>query len=177
MDIEKRIKMAAESILENEALREGLDDEAASALLDWGIARAKEITATTADVEDDDEAQEAMYPRMRALRQVLGDVVSLCAENADPAQRTGLLQEIAGQVPLVYGPAAAFQAGNWANLPIAQAGNAAQIINQVRALIETGAKDSATAQPSVTQDAGKKEIQKEQGTQKRRGFFDWLFRR
>ena len=177
MDIEKRIKMAAEGILENEALREGLDDEAASALLDWGMARAQAITATTADVEDDDEAQEAVYPRMRALRQVLGDVVSLCAENADPAQRTVLLQEIADQVPLVYGPAAAFQAGNWANIPIAQAGNAAQIINQVRALIETGAKDSAAAQPPAAQDAGKKEIPKGQGTQEKRGFFDRLFKR
>ena len=177
MDIEKRIKMAAESILENEALRAGLNDEAASALLDWGMARAKQITAETANVEDDDEAQEAVYPRMSALYQILGDVVSLCAENADPAQRSGLLQEIAEQAPLVYGPAAAIQAGNWANLPIAQAGNAAQIINQVRALIETGAKDSATAQPPAKQDAGKKEIQKEQGTQKERGFFDWLFRR
>ena len=176
MDIEKRIKMAAESILENEALREGLDDEAASALLDWGMARAKEITATTADVEDDDEAQEAVYPRMRALRQILGDVVSLCAENADPAQRSGLLQEIAEQAPLVYGPAAAIEAGKWANLPLAP-GNPAQMIANVRAFIENNTKDSAITKPSTAENTKKKGIQKEQGTPKKRGFFDWLFRR
>jgi len=170
MDMDKRIKMAAESILENEALRQGLNDEAASALLDWGTARAKEITATTTNVEDDDEAQEAVYPRMRALYQILGDVVSLCAENADPAQRTGLLQEIAAQVPLVYGPAAAIEAGKWANLPLAP-GNPAQMIVHVRAFIENNVKDSAP------ENTPKKEFPKEQKPQKKRGFFDWLLGR
>ena len=176
MDIEKRIKMAAESILENESLREGLNDEAASALLDWGTARAKEITAETANVEDDDEAQEAAYPRMRALRQILSAATGLCAENLEPAQRTALLQEIAGQAALVYGPAAAFEAGKWANLPLAP-GNPAQMIANVRAFIENNTKDSAPAQPPAAEDAGKKEIQKEQETHKKRSFLDWLFRR
>jgi hypothetical protein len=58
MDIEQRKRMAAESLLENESLREGLDDESASALLDWGTALAQRIAESTAGVEDDEEAEE-----------------------------------------------------------------------------------------------------------------------
>lgn len=170
MNLEKRIRMAAESILENESLREGLDEKAASALLDWGIARAKQIAAETASLEDDDEAEEAVYPRMRGLRQILRAAASLCAENLEPAQQTTLLQEIADQVPLVYGPTAAFQADNWA----VQSGSV-EIITHLRASIENSAKDS-TATPLSTQDTEKKEVQKGQETQKKRSFFDWFLK-
>lgn len=173
MDIEKRVRMAAESILENESLREGLNDEAASALLDWGVARAKQISAETADLEDDNEADEAVYPRMRALRKILRAAASLCAETVEPAQQTGLLQEIADQVPIVYGPSAVFETGNWA----AQSGNPAQIINRLRALIEGSANNPAVAKTPTAQPSEKKEAPKDQETQKKGSFFDWLFRR
>jgi hypothetical protein len=137
MDLEKRLKMAAESILENESLREGLDDEAGSALLDWGIARAQQIAGETADLEDDEEAEEASYPRMRGLRKILTNVVSLCAEEADPALQSELLQEIADQVPLVYGPSAPHpETSSWAGFLAAPAESKAQKIIGFRALLE-----------------------------------------
>ncbi len=52
--LETRIRMAAESILDNEALRGGWnDEEAARALLDWGVSWAKHLAAQTGDIEDD----------------------------------------------------------------------------------------------------------------------------
>jgi hypothetical protein len=138
MDLEKRIRMAAESILENESLREGLEDEGASALLDWGIARAKQIANDTANLEDETEAEETSYPRMRALRQMLRAIVSLYATtNVEALERDAYLQEIASQVALVYGSETfTAQTTGWAAFVAAQSGSVAQNINGFRALIE-----------------------------------------
>lgn len=140
MDLEKRMKMAAESILENESLREGLDDEAASALLDWGTARAQKIASETANLEDDEEAEEASYPRMRGLRDILRSVASLCAEDIDPETQSGLLQEIADQVPVVYGTEVTFHnIMNWNSFLMTPAESNAQKIIGFRALLEENA--------------------------------------
>ncbi len=137
MDLEKRIKMAAESILENELLGEGLNDEARSALLAWGVACAEQITRETGNIKDDEEAQEAVYPRMRGLHTLLRAVTELCAENLDEATQTDLFQQIADQVPLVYGPEKTVpDISTWSNLLAEKAGDAAQIINGFRLLCE-----------------------------------------
>ena len=136
MDLKKRMKMAAESILENESLREGLDDEAGSALLDWGVARAQQIASETAELEDE-EAEEASYPRMRGLRTLLRDVASLCTEEPDSTRQGELLQEIADQVPLVYGPAApSSDISSWTHFLATPVESNAQKIIGFRALLE-----------------------------------------
>jgi hypothetical protein len=104
MDIEKRIRMAAESILENEALRAGIDDSSASALLDWGVTCAKSITGETIDLEDDEEASEASYTRMRALREMLDIAKSLSTTKPDNTQKVSLLADLYEKARLVYGP-------------------------------------------------------------------------
>lgn len=141
MDLDKRRQMAAESILENESLREGLDDDAGNALLDWGITRAKQIAGETAAIEDDEAANEFAYPRMRALRRILRDVVSLCTEEEiDPARQAELLQEIADQVPIVYGPLAPHpETDSWISFMSAPAENNAQKIIGFRTLLEENA--------------------------------------
>ena len=137
MDLEQRIKMAAESILENESLGEGLNDEARSTLLSWGVARAQQITRETGDIEDDEEAQEAVYPRMRGLRTLLSTVTDLCAENLDESRQKDLLQQMADQVPLVYGAEKTVPNRSiWGNLLAEHAGDAVQIINGFRMLFE-----------------------------------------
>lgn len=142
MDLEQRIKMAAESILENESLGEGLNDEARSALVAWGIACAEQITSETGDIEDDDEAQEAVYPRMRGLRTLLRAVTDLCAENLDEATQTDLFQQIADQVPLVYGPEKTVpDMSTWGNMLAKHAGDATQIVNAFRLLFENTSKE------------------------------------
>ncbi len=140
MDLDKRMKMAAESILENESLREGLDDEAGNALLDWGIVRAQQIAGETADIEDDEAADEASYPRMRGLRKILRAVVGLCAEELDPATQAELVQEIADQVPLVYGEKAPYpDTSNWDSFLATPAESKAQKIIGFRTLLEENA--------------------------------------
>ncbi len=63
----KRIQRAVESVLENEGLISGLDESVATVLQDWGIKNVKRIAEETGDL-DDDNAEEAMYPKMKASR-------------------------------------------------------------------------------------------------------------
>jgi hypothetical protein len=70
MDITQRTSRAVESLIENEALTAHLDDQTAKLLLQWGIDCAKNIVQDTEGMTDD-EAEEAMYGRMRALRRML----------------------------------------------------------------------------------------------------------
>ena len=94
MDLEKRIRMAAESILENESLLEGLEEGSAAAVLDWGLARAKQIAGETAVLTDETDAEDAMDPRMRALRQLLRIAARIGTENIDPGERAPLFAEV-----------------------------------------------------------------------------------
>ncbi len=98
-ELETRIRMAAESILENETIAEGLDELAGSALLEWGVTCAKQI-AREAEGEDDEEIEEAMYPRMRALRKLLNAAKNFA--RADAAQRLTLLDELLTPASSVY---------------------------------------------------------------------------
>ena len=71
MDIlSKRVQRAVESVLENEGLLGGLDEAAASALQDWGIQNVKRIAEETGEL-DDERAEEAMYPKMKASRSLM----------------------------------------------------------------------------------------------------------
>ncbi|RPH57256.1 MAG: hypothetical protein EHM81_11855 [Chloroflexi bacterium] len=141
MDIEKRKRMAVESLLENESLRDGLDDESASALLEWGSACAKRIAEATASLEDDDEADEIIYPRMRALRDMLRSVQKLYSKNVSVLQRGSVLKEIAEKLPQVYGDGIpAPEIFRWNIFAILQSGSLGQKINGLRALIETHPK-------------------------------------
>jgi hypothetical protein len=69
-NLRQRAQRAAERILENESLTSNLDDNAAQVLLDWGLRCAEQIARDTFGLSDE-LAEEAMYPRMRALRRLL----------------------------------------------------------------------------------------------------------
>ncbi len=98
----QRVSRAAESILENESLTDGLDDTAAEQLLSWGIACAETAARGTAGLGEA-EAEEALYPRMRATRMLMHSVKAWINERqtagTDPAQ----LNEIIEQATLAYG--------------------------------------------------------------------------
>lgn len=137
MDIETRQRMAAESILENESLREGLDDSGASALINWGIECAKRIAAENASLEDEDEYEEALYPRMRALRQMLDNVKSLHRPELMPTEGRTLLAEIVEFAAVVYGPNLQIpERIFWNSFLATQTGEPGEKINRLRALIE-----------------------------------------
>lgn len=69
-DTEPRAIRAAEGILGNERLTSDLDDEAASILLDWGVAWAERVARSTAHL-DDESASESMYPQLKAIRKLM----------------------------------------------------------------------------------------------------------
>jgi hypothetical protein len=69
-DIEKRRKQAVSSILENEQLTADLDDATADFLLQWGMALTENIVLASQDL-DDEQAEEAMYAPMKAVRKMM----------------------------------------------------------------------------------------------------------
>jgi Zn-dependent protease with chaperone function len=69
----QRAKIIAESLYENEALRDRLDDERARELLEWATQAGENIAQQTARM-DDEQAEGFMYPRLKSLRRRVGMV-------------------------------------------------------------------------------------------------------
>jgi len=137
MDIATRQRLAAERILENESLREGLEEAGAEALLKWAIACAQQIAGETTGIEDDEEADEASYPRMRALRQMLEAVKSLHQPELNPVEGRALLTELVESASVVYGPGQPTPERIFWNVFLATLqGDSGQKINALRALVE-----------------------------------------
>jgi gamma-glutamylcysteine synthetase len=101
---ERRERLAADSILENENLTADLEDEAAAPLLDWGADWAKRIARSTAGL-DDDQAEEAMSERMRATRQMMRSIDQWVADRESMAMEdhAGRLAQVAEQAAAAYG--------------------------------------------------------------------------
>ncbi|MCX7683259.1 MAG: hypothetical protein N2508_15050 [Anaerolineae bacterium] len=102
--LEERIKLAVQSLLENESLTGDLDDEAAQTLLDWGIACVRRIVLDTGGL-DDEEAAAVMSPRLRATRRLMRRVNAWLA-TPSPDDRTAILFDIAAQAAIIYGTGA-----------------------------------------------------------------------
>lgn len=104
MDIlSSRIQKAVESVLENESLLDGLDEMAASTLQDWGIQNVKRIAEKTGDL-DDESAEEAMYPKMKASRSLMR-AIRVWIENEQEAsaeERTKLWEKIEKKAQDLY---------------------------------------------------------------------------
>ena len=96
-NIQERIQRAVESILENEALTADLDDAAAQILLDWGVNRARAIASETTEMNEA-QAEEFMYPPMRALRKMLRNI-NKWAVNPQESTLAGITE----QAEIVYG--------------------------------------------------------------------------
>jgi hypothetical protein len=103
-DLSQRVQYVVESFLENEALTDNLRDEAAQILLDWGIARGREIAEATAGM-DDVEAEEAMYPQLRALRKLMRRINAWAPRRTKMAPEDGaaLLDDVIAQAETAYG--------------------------------------------------------------------------
>lgn len=98
-ELAKRVNRTAASILENEPLTADLDDPAAQVLLDWGVACAETIAQCTAGL-DDTEAEDAMYPRLRAMRRLMRQVNRW---TLDAEASAGLLAQMVEQAAIIYG--------------------------------------------------------------------------
>lgn len=105
----QRLQQVVESLTGNEALTDQLDDAAAQALLDWGIAYGKAVVENTANLPDADDAAQ---PRLQAIRRLLRTVNSYFtpaaeAVDSEPQARTtatsALLQRVVEQVAIIEG--------------------------------------------------------------------------
>ena len=97
--IESRVSKVAESILENEALTSNLDDDAADQFLNWAISKGEMIARSTIGL-DDILAEEAMYPRLKALRRIARYIGQWVTGSGEPRD---LVEKIIEQARLIYG--------------------------------------------------------------------------
>lgn len=112
-ELTARIQRAAESILENEALTDNLDDEGGQTLLDWGVELAKQVAQTT-DGLDEAAAEAAMADKLAAIRRLLRAVnkrfdptlvTDLSTDSQAMAEaNTKLLEQVLEQVGLILEP-------------------------------------------------------------------------
>ena len=98
LDPAQRVQRAVESILENEAVSQELDDDAAGTLLRWGTTWAQDLVQSTLDL-DEEMARDAIAPRLRAVRRMMRAVSRWAAnqEGMDEAGRSEALQKILDQ--------------------------------------------------------------------------------
>ena len=97
--IEKRLRRQLEGIYENEALTSEMDDDSAAEFLKWVADRVENIVQGTVEM-DDEQAEEAIYPRMRALRKMSRYINQLVQGGGDSTQLT---EKIISQAREVYG--------------------------------------------------------------------------
>jgi hypothetical protein len=102
-DLTSRRRRAAETILQNERLTEGLDDATAQDLLDWGLALADRAVQSTAALDDTAATQE-LELRLQAVQRLMRRLRYWLANGADiDDQRAAeLLSDIIQQTTLIY---------------------------------------------------------------------------
>lgn len=98
-----RLERVIEEMTGNESLLEMLDTEAATEMLDWGIAMARSIVSRTQNL-DDFAADLAVLPRLKAIRQSMRSIGNWAAgKYADPASRIQLRDRLLDNLKLIFG--------------------------------------------------------------------------
>jgi Tfp pilus assembly protein PilO len=98
-----RIERVIEEMTGNESLLEMLDPEAATEMLNWGIATAKSIVSKTQDL-DDFTADLATLPRLKAIRQSMRSIGNWAAgKYADAASRVQLRDQLLKNFKVIFG--------------------------------------------------------------------------
>lgn len=137
MNIEKRNRKAVESLLENESLLEGLDNQNAASLLEWGTTCVKNIVKKSENLADEEEAEETIYPQMRALRQMLKTVTNLYTSKLDMTQEVTLLTELITSAAIVYGPGATISQNiDWSAFSVTKTKQSGQQVSTLRKIVE-----------------------------------------
>ena len=98
-----RMERVAEELTENESLLQMLDTEAATEMLNWGIATAKSIVRETQDL-DDFAADRAILPRLKAVRQSMRLIGNWAAgKYTDAASRIQLRDKLLQNLRVIFG--------------------------------------------------------------------------
>ena len=98
-----RLDRVVEEMTGNESLLQMLDTQAATEMLNWGIATAKAIVSRTQDL-DDFAADLAILPRLKAVRQTMRSIGNWAAGNyADPESRVQLRNKLLQNFRVIFG--------------------------------------------------------------------------
>ncbi|MGZ9222600.1 MAG: hypothetical protein ACXW4Q_10865 [Anaerolineales bacterium] len=101
--IRARVQRVIEEMMGNEALLEMLETEAATEMLNWGIATAKTLVQETKGL-DDIAADLAILPRLKAVRQTMRSVGNWAAgKYVDPESRVQLRDRLLENFKLIFG--------------------------------------------------------------------------
>jgi hypothetical protein len=102
-DLNARMERVIEEISGNEALLEMLDTDAASEMLNWGIATAKSMLSRTMQL-DDFATELAILPRLKAIRQSMRSIGNWAAgKYKDPESRIKLREKLLGHFRTIFG--------------------------------------------------------------------------
>src|SRR5215204_7561742 len=102
-DLHSRMERVIEEISGNEALLETLDTDAATEMLNWGIAAAKSLISRTTET-DDFAAELAILPRLKAIRQSMRSIANWAAgKYTDPEDRVKLREKLLGNFRMIFG--------------------------------------------------------------------------
>lgn len=102
--LDNRIKKVVQSVVENEALAEGLDEAAAEVLQGWGIKQATSVARKTAAL-DDESAEKEMYPHLKASRRLIRAIRVWVQHEAESSaeERAKLWEKVNKRATALYG--------------------------------------------------------------------------
>ena len=102
-DLNARMERVIEQLSGNEALLGMLETEAATEMLNWGIATAKALIKRTGEL-DDFAAELMLLPRLKAIRQSMRAIGNWAAgQYADPASRIDLREKLLNHFRTIFG--------------------------------------------------------------------------
>ena len=102
-DINSRTQRFVGEIAGNEALLEMLDADAATEMLNWGIATVTALVKRTEGM-DDAAAELALEPQLKAVRQTMRSAGNWAAgKYADPADRASLQVKLSEYRTTIFG--------------------------------------------------------------------------
>jgi len=103
VDLNARMERVIEEMAGNEALLQMLDTDAATEMLNWGIATAKSIISKPKEL-DDFASDLAILPRLKAIRQSMRSIGNWAAgKYTDPASRVQLRDRLLGNFRTIFG--------------------------------------------------------------------------
>ena len=102
-DFNNRVQRVIEEMTGNESLLEMLETEAATEMLDWGMATAKSLINGMRGL-DDFAADLAILPRLKAIRGSMRSIGNWAAgKYADPANRVQLREKLLEHFKVIFG--------------------------------------------------------------------------
>lgn len=140
-DIGDRFQRIIEEIVGNEALLEMLETEAATEMLNWGMALAATLVKRTKELQDD-TIELALLPRLKAVRQAMRSVGNWAAgKYTNPEDRARLRDKLLSHFKVIFGEDARLPSPNELDQLLNQADDQSltprQLILKLRAVLES----------------------------------------